>query len=73
MSLCLLEYLVSKVKVKQWCPLCLLVQALFIGMLIVDVVCGYIFMPVIRLNEIVYVAAIYAIPFYASIWLYLLF
>ena len=53
----------KKVKVKQWCPLCLLVQALFIGMLIVDVVCGYIFMPVIRLNEIVYVAAIYAIPF----------
>ena len=68
LNLCTIPYVFwsiwfQKVKVKQWCPLCLLVQALFIGMLIVDVVCGYIFMPVIRLNEIVYVAAIYAIPF----------
>lgn len=53
----------QKVKVKQWCPLCLLVQTLFLGILIVDVVCEYIFIPLIRLDEIVYVAAIYAIPF----------
>lgn len=53
----------QKFKVGQWCPLCLLVQALFWGIFIINLCCGYISVSSMKWEEILCTASIYTIPF----------
>ncbi len=50
----------QKLKAKQWCPLCLIVQVLLWGILIVDVIFGYLQLPGgIELQNTIVVGCIY--------------
>lgn len=53
----------QKVKAKQWCPLCLLVQVLFYAIFTVTLIFGFIRIPAINLNDILSIALVYLIPF----------
>lgn len=51
------------VKAKQWCPLCLIVQVLFVLLFASNLIFGFIGWPSLRVTDLVTVALIYTIPF----------
>jgi uncharacterized membrane protein len=51
------------VKVKQWCPLCLIVQALFVLLFASNMIFGFIEWPSFQPADLLTMALIYAIPF----------
>lgn len=53
----------QKFKAKQWCPLCLIVQILFWAMFAVNLIFGFIAVPVISADTLLLIACIYGIPF----------
>jgi Protein-disulfide isomerase len=55
----------QKVKAKQWCPLCLIVQALLWIVFILNVVFGNIYFPELCLQDILITGCVYAIPMFA--------
>lgn len=52
----------QKIKVGQWCPLCLIVQLLFWFLFVVNVVFGFISMPSFALEQILAVGCIFIVP-----------
>ncbi len=52
----------QKVKAKQWCPLCLIVQVLFWGVFFVNLLSGFIQLPDFNINNILLTGVIYGIP-----------
>ena len=68
LSICALPYAVwsvwyQKVRAKQWCPLCLIVQILFILLFASNWIFGFIQLPALLSMDILTVALTYAIPF----------
>jgi uncharacterized membrane protein/thiol-disulfide isomerase/thioredoxin len=53
----------QKVKAKQWCPLCLIVQALLFTLFIVDVIFGFIQLPLLNMTNVLLTGCLYLIPF----------
>lgn len=67
-NICALPYSVwsiwyQKVKAKQWCVLCIIVQVLFYLFFIVNLIFGNIHIPSFGLVDIITIGAIYIIPF----------
>ncbi|MBP1617166.1 MAG: Vitamin epoxide reductase family protein [Bacteroidetes bacterium] len=52
----------QKIKVKQWCPLCLIVQGLLWSIFIVNLAFGFIKMPIFNISDMLTIACIYLIP-----------
>ncbi len=66
-NICVLPYTVwsvwyQKVKVKQWCPLCLIVQALLWGIFAMNLIFHLILQPTFEFSEILLVGIIYGMP-----------
>lgn len=55
----------QRVKAKQWCPLCLIVQGLFWGIFIVNLTFGFIEMPVFSVTNLLIISCLYLIPILA--------
>lgn len=56
----------QKIKVKQWCPLCLIVQLLF-GILLILYICfNFIIIPLFIIEHLFIVGCIYSIPILAT-------
>ncbi|MDR2968326.1 MAG: thioredoxin domain-containing protein [Tannerellaceae bacterium] len=53
----------QKVKAKQWCPLCLIVQGLFWSIFSVNILAGQIEMPEVNLVDLLSLGCVYFIPF----------
>lgn len=53
----------QKNKAKQWCTLCLIVQILFWMMFIVNLIFGFIQIPMINISNLLLIGCIYGIPF----------
>ncbi|WP_165044800.1 vitamin K epoxide reductase family protein [Dysgonomonas sp. ZJ709] len=54
----------QKFKLKQWCPLCLVVQVLFGALFIVNLTYGFVQIPDFTIISFLSVGTIYAIPFF---------
>lgn len=55
----------QKVKAKQWCPLCLIIQGLLWLLFIDNLAFNYIQMPIFNMTEVLMVGCIYLIPLLA--------
>jgi hypothetical protein len=63
----------QKVKAKQWCPLCLIVQVLLWAIFLINLICGYINIPELSFHcqlsivncQLIAAVCIYAIPVFA--------
>lgn len=55
----------QKIKAKQWCPLCLIVQVLLWAVFVVNLLFGFIQIPDFSVPDIVIVACLYLIPLLA--------
>lgn len=53
----------QKYRAKQWCPLCLIVQGLFWGLVLIHGFSGTISIPAFSLSELLGVACLYLAPF----------
>jgi len=53
----------QKVKAKQWCPLCLIVQVLFWSLFVINLFAHHIYLPSINIVSIIQFSCIYLIPF----------
>ncbi|WP_165045627.1 vitamin K epoxide reductase family protein [Dysgonomonas sp. ZJ709] len=52
----------QRFKVKQWCPLCLIVQFLFGGIFLVNLLFGFIVIPTLNISDIIGLGCIYTLP-----------
>lgn len=68
-NICALPYTIwsiwyQKVKIKQWCPLCLIVQLLLWFIFIIDILFSNISLPQFSIIAILLTGCIYAVPFF---------
>jgi hypothetical protein len=67
LNLCTLPYTVwsiryQKVKAKQWCVLCLIVQALLWGVFCINLFSGYVQIPSLNLSDLLRLGCLYLLP-----------
>lgn len=68
-NICALPYTIwsiwyQKFKVKQWCPLCLIVQLLLWFIFVTNILFSYIILPQFSVTAILFVGCIYAVPLF---------
>lgn len=51
----------QKLKAKQWCPLCLIIQVVLWSIFLVNLSFGFIHMPMLHIDQILFVALLYLI------------
>ena len=66
-NICALPYSIwsvwyQKIKVKQWCPLCLIIQGLLCATFITNLTFGFVKLPIFNVTDILIIGCIYITP-----------